>query len=238
MLLSEYLAQTQRLLQDPPAQASIYDPNDLTYYINQGRKVLAGESECARTVGSLRAQQSVGIFPFSAIVLTGTGYQNPMNVRQMSVQLGAGSTPMFSRPFPWFTQNALSQIVPNNGIPRWWTQQGQGSQGTIYIYPLPDWTRYLTLDVAAEPAALASDADTDVIPDLFAAAVPYYAAYLAYLSAQRPDDAQGMFRLYREHSSIGRTAANGYLLPHQGAQGVDPAASGHFPRPPGAAAGG
>lgn len=230
MLQSEYLARTQRLLQNPPALSSLYATSDLYDYINQGRDVVAAETECVRAVGTLPAAQGVGVFSFSSITLSGSGYEEPLSIRQIWVSLGSGRTPMYARPFPWFSQYSLGAIVQDTGIPKNWAQQGQGADGTLYVYPIPDWTRNLILDLTAVPADLTSDASVDVIPDLFTLAVPYYAAYLAYLSAQRPDDAGNMFQKYRDHSGIARASANGYVLPYQGAQPSDPAAAGRFPK--------
>ena len=56
-----------------------------------------------------------------------------------------------------------------------------------------DWDAY------CNPIPLVTDATVEAIPDPFTQCVKYYAAYLAYLNAQRKDDAQFMQALFTQH---------------------------------------
>ena len=234
MLASQYLLQTQQLLQNPMAAAGLYAISDLQGYINSARTFLAGESECVRVSGTYAAPTNTVSFPFSSISYSGSGYAEVLNVRQMQASVvGGGYQPMYPRSFPWFMQYNLNPTTPPTGIPKEWAQQGQGASGTLYISPLPSVPTTLYCDLAMLPAAVIADTDPDVIPDIYSGAAPYYAAYLAYLSAQRTADADAMFKRYREFLSSARGFANGYLLPSTRANAPDPVNQSRFSKPSG-----
>ena len=230
MKYSDYLAQTQRLLQNPGASASLYATSDLNSYINQARTYVAGDALCARTNGSITMAALATSFIFSSVIISGTGYQEIQTINQIASGLstGTGRTPMYERPFPWFNQYYLGAQVPATGVPMEWAQQGQGSLGTVYLYPTPYTAVTLYLDIIGLPSAITSDSDTDVIPDQFSSAVPYMAAYYAYLSAQRTTDADAMMEKYSKRKEAARRFANGEVLPWQASQGHDPAMQGHY----------
>ena len=237
MKYSDYLAQTQRLLQNPGASAALYATSDLTYYINQARTYVAGDAQCVRANGSYTIAALATSFPFSSISISGSGYQETQSINQMRVALptGVGYTPMYSRPYTWFRSYNTGSAFTAQGVPQEWSQQGQGSLGTVYVYPTPYVQLSLDMDLTALPSALASDSDPDVIPDQFSSAVPFFAAYLAYLSAQRTADADGMFAKYTQYKDAARKFANGEVLSWQGVQGKDPAMMGHYGAKPGGA---
>jgi hypothetical protein len=60
-------------------------------------------------------------------------------------------------------------------------QVGQGTDGTIHMYPLPDQPYQLIFDACCLPADLQSDQDYEAIPDPWRHAVPYFASHLALL---------------------------------------------------------
>jgi hypothetical protein len=84
--------------------------------------------------------------------------------------------------------------------PFWFTQYGQGTSGSFYIYPVPDQNYPMELDTLLLPADLNSDADPEVIPDPWTAAVPFYAAYLALLTTNEPQRVALAFRYFNEQN--------------------------------------
>jgi hypothetical protein len=112
--------------------------------------------------------------------------------------------------------------VPTSGQPVTWSQLGQGTSGTFYLDPIPDTIYPLFCDVVGYPSALVLDTDPEAIPYLWTDAVPYFAAYLAYLSAQAParqNDAARMFEFYTEFIDRARRAStpdvNSTMYPQQ-----------------------
>ena len=86
--------------------------------------------------------------------------------------------------------------------PTIWSQYGGGSGtaagGSIYVWPLPSQASQMDWDCWCRPVLLTSPGTPEVIPYSWTTPVCYYAAYLAYSAAQRPEDAQRMHEDYKE----------------------------------------
>lgn len=228
-MLTSYLAATNALLQQPPATNPLYSTALLTTFINTARGQLAGESEAIRFIASLAVSAGTTVYPFTSISLTGAaGVQGVINVRTAWVTVGTGQRFLYTRPFEWFSLFRLNSPVPRTGPPVTWSQYGQGAEartspnpvggGTIHIAPVPDDAYTLKLDCVCYPIALADDTTPEAIPYLWTDAVPYFAAYLALLSAQsasRQADAQRMMTLYTQFVTRARRAATPSVLPVQ-----------------------
>ncbi len=65
MGLTAYLDATQRLLQNPVPATPLYTTAALTDYINEGRRQLAGDTECIRCYSSASLIAGQQIYPFS-----------------------------------------------------------------------------------------------------------------------------------------------------------------------------
>ena len=61
-------------------------------------------------------------------------------------------------------------------------QFGQGTEGTLLLYPFPDQSYQMVWDTTCLPLDLIDDTSFEAIPPPFDKAVPYYAAHLALLS--------------------------------------------------------
>lgn len=223
-MLNSYLAATQRLLQNPAAPSSLYSIDDLTTYINSARGQLAGEGECIRAFATIDTVVAQRNYAFSDLVIGTTGIAGAIHVRSLRYAVGSGFQWMSPRAWEWYEFYYLNMPVPNSGAPVDWAQYGQGSapppagssgSGSFYIDPLPDIIYTLTADCVCFPSALASDADPELIPYLWTDAVPYFAAYLALMSAQvntRMAEAEKMFGLYQTFVQRARQSANPSLL--------------------------
>jgi len=214
-MLTAYETRTRQLLQNPSAPTSLYATTDIDSWVNQARGQVAGETECCRALGTLNTTIGTRNYNFSAITLpSSVGLQGVLSVRAMRYSVGSGFQWMRPRPWPWFDLY-MNNPVPPSGPPNKWSQYGQGSAGTgsitgigsgsmssgsFYIDPIPDSAYALTMDCACYPSALAADTDFEAIPYLFTDAVPYFAAYLALMSAQtgaRIEQASKMMELYQ-----------------------------------------
>lgn len=214
--ITEYLTRTKQLLQNPGSAASkLFSDALLTDAINHSRSQIAGEGECVRNYATIPAATNARSLNFSAIALAAptTGIAGVLNVRQALVQLGDGSSWMQPRPFPWFTFYRLNVIVPPTGLPAEWSQFGQGVTGSIYIDPLPDQDYVLNLDCVCYPEDLTDDADTEVLPYPWTDCVPFYAAYYAYLGAQRVADADKIYQRYEQYMTRARNMSNPDVVP-------------------------
>lgn len=220
-MLTLYQTQTAQLLQNPAATTALYAESDITSYINRARAQLAGETECVRVYGTLQLTYNVIPYSFSSIV-TPTGVAGVFNVRGVTVNIASGQVWLAPRPFPYFQLYYLNNPVPALGRPFEYSQFGQGENGTLYIAPVPDFNYVANVDAVCVPEPLTDDETPEVIPSPYTDAVPYYAAYLAFLSSQRAADADRMWQEYQKFARRGRQISNGSVNPEQYPQGTNP----------------
>jgi hypothetical protein len=211
MALNGYLQQVQRLLNNPTA--SLYSTADLITYINIARSQIAGEGECIRNYATLPFSIGVNQYNFSSYTTTtGAGIQGVLSVRMSQVS-GSGQL-MEARPWEWVNQYYLtsSNTAPT---PTVWAQYGQGTLGTIFIAPTTTANGTVKSDTVCYPIALNLDSDPEAIPYPWTDCVPYFSAYLAYLNAQRDQDAQAMFQRYEMFMRRARQMSTPSVLPLQ-----------------------
>jgi hypothetical protein len=146
----------------------------------------------------------------------------------------SGQVWMTPRPFEWFSLYELNNAARTQGPPQRWSQLGQGAagapygsvgSGSLWIAPEPDGPYLLALDAVCYPTALIDDTTPEAIPFMWTDAVPYYAAYLAYLSAQSPArqaDALRMFGIYQEFVGRARRFTTPGVLPNNLPQNPSP----------------
>lgn len=199
MLLSQYLAQTRLLLANPAATAQLYPDSALTNYINLGRKQVAIETECVRAVASLTITAPIAEYAISAINPNRVDCIGVISVRQAALATGSAglSIPMEARPWEWFNSYVLQNPSNVAAAPYIWAIFEPGQQGTIFVNP-PDTGYVLRIDAACMPVDLVDDTTADAIPYPWQDAVPHYAAFYAYMSAQRSSDADKAYQRYEE----------------------------------------
>jgi hypothetical protein len=219
-MLFDYQKRTQLLLHDPKIER--FNIFDLASYINTARRQVAGEGECVRNYATLPVGPPAQQYPFSSIVLgtPATGILEVLNIRMATWQVAMGAKRMTTRAWEFFNEYVLNNPVPVAGPPAIWAQYGQGALGSIFIN-LPDTTYTLNLDTVCLPIPLALDTDPEAIPFPWTDAVPYYAAYVALLTAGNMDGAQGMFQQYTMFANRARQFSTPSVVPHQYLQGPD-----------------
>lgn len=235
-MLNNYLTATQNLLQNPGAPSSLFTSANLTIYINTARGQLAGEAECIRYPGTINTVFGQRSYSFSSISTVAVGgIQGVLNVRSIKYALGTGFQWINVQAWEWFDFLYMNNPAPAEGPPQSWSQYGQGASsqnigasatGSFYVDPLPDGAYTLTCDCVCFPIPLVDDTTAEVIPYLFTDAVPYFAAYLALMSAQtntRTEQAKGMLQLYKMFVTRARQAANSAVDRFLYEQADDPA---------------
>lgn len=227
-MLTAYLTDLGNLLQLPGSPTALYPTDKQTLWINKARGQLAGESEAIRVIGTLTTTPGTRSYAFSSINIgtpTSTGVQGILHVRSLQYAVASAQKRVNGKSWEWFDAYMLNNPVPDSGPPTTWAQflqggSGQGSitgsgtgslrSGSLYIDPIPDLAYNLLVDCVCYPIALAADSDPEAIPYLWTDAVPYFAAYLALLSAQtgqRTQQAQGMMQLYQQFVQRARSYA-------------------------------
>jgi hypothetical protein len=219
-MLDQYILQTQQLLQNPGAPTPLYSTADLTSYINRARGQVAGEQQCCLVPASLALLPTTFAYPFTAInhgTVTGS-VAGTFNVKSITVDVGGSRQFVSNVPYEWFNQYYLSSATAAFGAPQFWAQFGQGSFGTIYFFPTPAVAMVANVDESVYPFPLVTDSDAEIIPYQWTDAVPYFAAFLALMSAQtgnRQQQAQGMYALYKEFAARARVASTPASMPFQ-----------------------
>lgn len=232
MLLSQYQAITQSLIQTPASPNPLISTTLLNLYINLARGQVAGQSECIPTIITFNVTAGQTAYPFSSLVAALTPADQAIiagiiNIRMINMVTGTGNTPtgqqrVTSREWPWFNNYIIAKPVETTGPPKTWSQYRQGSTG-IFFLNIPDQTYSLAIDAVCYPADLTGAAgEVDAIPFLWDAAVPFYAAYYAYMAFQRQADADHMFQRFNEMMGRARTAVTPGVLPTIYPQGPDP----------------
>lgn len=245
-MLTQYITRTQRLLQNPAPNNSIYAPELLTDYINTARRQLAGEARCIRRIGTISCTADQRAYSFEDIdvgVSSATGIQGVLHVRRINRVSGDGELYLTPRAWEWFDQYCLNDPVPLQGelgqrVPETWAQYGQGGQapngttvqsGSFYLNPVPDSDYALRCDCVCYPIDLADDNDAEAIPFMFTDAVPFFAAYYALLGSQaqaRRADAEAYYGYYQTFIERARLASNPDVLQWQYEGSADPAQNG------------
>jgi hypothetical protein len=225
-MLTSYQTATQQLLQNPKSPTTLYATSDLTGWINTARGQLAGEAECVRVLGTISTILNTRNYNFTSINVSGTaGVQGVLHVRSMRYFVASGYQWVAPRQWEWFELFDLNNPVPGSGPPREWAQYAQGQGGSFFVDQLPDQIYQLTLDTVCVPISLVDDTTVEAIPYPFTDAVPYFAAYLALLSAQmqsRRADAEAYFGYYQTFLQRARQFSNPSLLRSQYEQAADP----------------
>lgn len=127
------------------------------------------------------------------------GVAGALQVRSIRYAVGLGFSRLRVRNWEWLESFELNTATPASGPPTVFAQYAQGEQGSFWLSPIPDDIYTLTCDTVCLPIDLVDDTTVETIPSLWQAAVPFYAAFLALLSAQsaqRQNDAQRMLDRY------------------------------------------
>ncbi len=226
-MLTAYLTATRSLLQLPGTNStSLYTDADLTRFINVARGQVAGEAECIKVIGTIPTvanQQPYRLQDINVGVPATTGVQNVINVASIRYTAGNGTLWITPRPWQWFELYELNNAAQQAGVPRTWSQFGQGAApsgiantsingGSFYISPLPDDIYVLNANASCYPIPLADDTTVEALPYFWTDAVAFFAAYFALMSAQtnaRMADAANMYKgHYQEFMSRARSQAN------------------------------
>lgn len=105
--------------------------------------------------------------------------------------------------YPWTQYQALIRTYPQQYfyVPTVMSQFGQGAQGSLYTYPLPNSYYQWEVDCLCLPSDLEEDEDFEALPEPWTDAVPYFAAHMSYLELQNFNMARGMMELYQTMTS-------------------------------------
>ena len=136
--------------------------------------------------------------PISTAVLNQQGYARAIGIQSISVSWGSMKPTLDFVPFTTFQARYRAYNIGQQNYPSVWTRLGRGAGQAIALWPIPGQVSQMEIVAYCQPIPLVDDTTYEAIPEPFTDAVKYYAAYLAYINAQRKDDAMWMASLYKE----------------------------------------
>lgn len=213
-MLFAYLQQVQRFLEYDERQA-IYNPADLTVFINEARGQIAIVGQCIRQPANIALVAGQNSYTFASATFVAApeiieGLQSVINVRVARVSLPTGGQKRLAmRSWEWFDTYHLSRTIPEVGRPAVAARLQPGLSGTLWVSPSPDQAYTLNLDAVAYPSPLVyanGDADPEALPYPWTDAVPMLAAHLAYLAEGNTEAAAAW---WAEFENFERRASQG-----------------------------
>lgn len=102
--------------------------------------------------------------------------------------------------YSFSTYQALIRNYPRayTYVPSVCAQLGQGTKGSIYVYPVPSAGYQMEWDCFCLPADLVDDQSEEALPGPWTECVPYFAAHLAFLELQNLNAANYYLTLYEK----------------------------------------
>ena len=171
----------------------------------------SGATATAVLSAHLVTTASQEVYTFSAIntiiQALHPGAGDVLGIQSVSVSQGAMKPTLDY--LPWSAFQAYLRSYPYlRTWPTVWSQYGQGALGSFYVYPVPVQVTQMDADCFCSAADLSDAQTVDLIPEPWAEAAVFYAAHLAYIYGQRPDDARGMIGQYEAKVLEARVAGD------------------------------
>ncbi len=191
MSLSTYRTATRRLLHD--SNARVWSNEQLNDYINDGRKRVATDTHCLRSLETVTLTTSTETFLVSALTPKTT---RVIDVTNLTVLWGSQRVPM--EWYSWTQFNALFRPwTVNESRPTCWAFAGSSpATQLIYVQPVPDQDYTAQMDCFYIPVDLVDDSTVDELAYPFDSPVPYYAAHMAKESEQSYGEAKEFLEQY------------------------------------------
>ena len=141
------------------------------------------------------------------------GVAQIISIQSVAVSWGSWKPAMRNLPWSMFQAYCRAWNIGEQNYPTVWSQYGQGENGSIYLYPIPSVLAQMDWDCYCSPIDLSLDTDVEALPHPFTEAVPFYAAYWAFMSAQNQDAAMAMRAEYKNQMAEARSYVSPALIP-------------------------
>jgi hypothetical protein len=115
------------------------------------------------------------------------------DVIDLAVSWGGVSRPSLDW-MPWddFQAYCRAYALLNTSYPAVWSVMNDGTQGEVWMFPIPSQACDMEADVSCLPSALSDDSTYDVIPETFSDSVKFGAAALCYFQKKQFGNADAM----------------------------------------------
>ena len=188
-----------------------YD-NTTTISFTGGSQVTAATASpvinCVNTVAAQEIYTFASVNPLAQLT---AGVASVLFVSSVAVSWGALKPTL--RQINWDDLQAWLRSYPIiSGQPAVFAQFGQGQGGSIYLQPVPTQAAAMEWNCVCTPIDLVDDTTVEAIPYPWTDAVPYFAAYLALLTARRPIEAKGMRDIYDDTMKRSRSQSESSFI--------------------------
>lgn len=174
--------------------------------VGQGAVAIAAVSGINATLTNLEVYPFSGVNPIVAV--SGSGISSIYMVNSVSLIWGTFRYTLMRLSFSKYQAMARTYTAGYTYIPAVFSQFGQGVNGSLYVYPIPNTAYQMEWDCCCLPAALATDSDPEAIPYPWTDAVPFLAAYYALSGSQRFKDADRMWGEFEKYVKRARQMSN------------------------------
>ena len=165
--------------------------------------------KCLNTVAGQEIYTYAAANPLAQLT---AGVDSILFVRTVAVAWGALKPVLQQKEWGWL--QAFVRAYPLlSGQPSMWAQYAQGESGSMFIQPVPTQALGMDWDCVCTPIDLALDSDPEAIPYPWTDAVPYFAAYLAFMNARRPEEAKNMYGIFNDHMLNARATSEPGFIP-------------------------
>ncbi len=145
----------------------------------------SGATATANVPGLNLLNVGQGVYNFSDINLeTFPGVESVIAIRSFSVIYSNLRYSLTYRSFSVFQAKIRSYAQQYQYTPVVYSQYGQGTEGSFYIFPYPSQVLQAEYDCLCLPSDLVDDQSYEAIPDMWQEGIKWYAASLAMFSLQ------------------------------------------------------
>lgn len=171
----------------------VWSDSELNDYINDGRKRLALDTHCLRSLETVTLAYNTETFSVATLTSKLT---RAFDINNLTVLWGSQRVPMEN--LPWTAFNAIYRPwTINLGRPCVYSFYGTSpATQKIYVQPVPDQAYTAECDVFYYPVDLVDDTTVDELAYPFTAPVAYYAASKAKEEEQSSGEADAMLQQY------------------------------------------
>jgi len=178
-----------------------------------------GSGSGATAIANLTVNNTVQgqeVYTFAAanpIAQLTAGVSQVMGVISVSVSWGS-QKPTLQK---WAWTDFQAYLRSNNtGLQSWpaiWSSYAQGTNGSLFVYPLPSQISQWDWDTYCLPINLVQDTDPEAIPYPWTDCIPYYSAWLAYDNSQRKGDSDRMLQIFERFMARARKMSEPDFVP-------------------------
>jgi hypothetical protein len=160
--------------------------------LNFGTPVVGASLGPMTTIVNVERYPYVGFFnPYLKAQHAGCDKVN--DVVSVAVSWGGASKPALNW-MPWddFQAYCRSVAVLNTSYPAVWSTLNDGSQGEVWLFPIPSQANDMEVQATCLPSPLYGESDFEAIPESFTDTIKFGAAALCYFSKKQFGNAQIM----------------------------------------------